>query len=154
MYKRQVKDYYNGYKVQGSGENIYRTLSVMSFLQTEELNDYWNSTDGITELSSLCSKTELRRVVSKLLDWENITIKVERDTSKFVFQIYKDAMAPNCNCTRAEAECILWLLTDTGYFNPTLTKTGSRTLNIPNREIYQHLRKQCIPCLLYTSRCV
>ena len=62
-----MKAYYNGYKVQGSGDSIYSTWSVMNYLQTEDLKDYWIDNIVLQNISTLLLQREIWRLVSELL---------------------------------------------------------------------------------------
>ena len=89
-------------------------------------------------------KREVRRLVSQLLDWKNITIEIRKVLRVGDMLVLREAMKTNEECTWFGAEAFLLLLSDTGYFNPTRTNINLVSLNIPNNEIYKHLYKQYV----------
>ena len=113
----------------------------MNYLQTERLEDYWIATPGLHNISGMFLKKEVRRLVSQLLDWKNITIQSSEALKKGDLINIRRAMETNEECTWFAAEACLLLLSNTGYFNPTRTNINLVSLNIPNNEIYQHLNK-------------
>ena len=137
-----MKHCYNGYKVQGSGDNIYNTWSVMNYLQTEHLEDYWIATAGLHNLSGMFVMREVRRLVSELLDRKNITIKIPNYVIINSILDLQRTMTANGECSWSTAEMFLLFLSDYGYFNPTRTDMNQVSLNIPNNEIYQYLYNQ------------
>ena len=91
-----VKSYYNGYKVQGSGDNVYNTWSIMNYLQTEHLDDYWIATAGLHNFSGMFAKRNVRKLVLLLLYSKNITIHDHKVIKKQNILILREMMTSRC----------------------------------------------------------
>ena len=135
-----VKRYYNGYKVQSSGDSIYNTRSVMNYLQTEDLKVYWIEEPGLRNLSEVFLQKHIRRAVYILLSGRTTTVHRFHRVS-FCHTMYLKRLMERGSFTTTLwiAEYFIIFLSDNGYFNYVFTHDDRIMLNIPNTEIYNHL---------------
>lgn len=149
-----VRSYYDGYKTEGSADKVYSTWSILNYLQYEKLKDYWIDSAGLTDLDKLFVQTEIRRLITQLLDWKVFTIGTRKQISISDIMILKDIMINHRNYSNLEAATFLIFLSDNGYFNPTYNTFDDRvSLTIPNKEIYLHLYDAVYSQLYFLTNC-
>ena len=136
-----VKTYYNGYL--SKGYDIYSTWSIMNFLQTEDLKDYWIAPDGLNNLSSVFLNTELRKSVLKLLHRNTIEVHSMEPVSIRDIMLVRDIMTGTRDLKPSEVERFLLFLSHNGYLVSTPRGRYETSLKIPNNQIYHQLCKQC-----------
>ena len=99
--------------------------------------------DGLHNLSSVFLHTQVRKLVSQLLHGKRIGMHYIKQVSFRDIRIIRDIMTSTRDFNYAEVERFLLFLSDNGYFNAYRPLRDYKILlNIPNKEMQQHLSKQ------------
>ena len=141
-----VKAYYNGYQVEFTKINVYSTWSVLNYLQTEVLTDYWIATNltNFQNLKSMFLHKDVQTFVLQLVLSKRMTIERHRRMTIRDVTILRDLIASSRYFNWREVERFFMVLFDNGYFNSKPINYDLLALSIPNEIIYQHLYKDCL----------
>lgn len=144
----RAQDWYSGYKIGSHKEPIYTPWSVVNFLNTRKVQDYWAVSGGINFFSNMLKYEDFRSVSESLLRSKNVSVNFNYlHFKKFDLLTMKHLVQDETHrLDRRTIDLILTYLCTIGYltfdedvYKNSVEKSERIRLRVPNKEIMNEL---------------
>jgi hypothetical protein len=148
-YRAKVKRWYNGYFVEKSCLRIYNPWSIILFIESDNIQNYWNESGAIKNLSKLFLIDEIRIRIIKLLNHEDVKIDLCNRIDIEQFENLQKMLNCKHDVPGAQINLFFSYLYELGYLNFTAIEG---VFKIPNKEIEAEFMEKMVNYYIETYK--
>ncbi|CAF1073049.1 unnamed protein product [Brachionus calyciflorus] len=147
--KQDIKNWYNGYLVEGGGLEIYNPWSILKHIKNNKLENYWEKSGAINNILKIFAIDGIRNTINKLIEDQELQLSLKTDITLNDLNNLQQLLNCKDEIPQLHIDLFFSYLFEFGYLSFTHNKNNYK---IPNKEIKSEFTKNIVDYYLDTYK--